>query len=293
MELFSPAKINLGLSVVGIRQDGFHLLESLFWPITFGDTIQVNEGSGRVFTSWNSLAPYPSHNVPTESENVVTKVLKGCVNFSTHLDFEISKCIPIGGGLGGGSSNAGTVLKFLRATDNIKIHDIETWSAQFGADIPFFLSSKPAWVTGIGEVVMPLRLEKSVPEKLHFLLVVFPFGCETRRIFQQYRGQSTQYSIPVRPFTQNEISFQELKSFLKSTKNDLEPIVSQIYPQIASVLDRLRETDCIYSGLSGSGSTCVAVFESAEKREKSAQELHSFFRTSDCRSIFAETFTTR
>ena len=293
MELFSPAKINLGLSIVGRRTDGFHLLESLFWPLNFGDSIEISNGDGRVRTQWDPMAPLQLTSPPAQSENIVTKVLGSISGFQNDLDITIFKKIPMGGGLGGGSSNAGTVLKHLLERRLVKIPEAEHWACQFGADIPFFLQNQPAWVTGVGEAVKPLEIDTVLLENLYFLLIIFPFGCETKKIFSSYKQDSCSFSNSVNPFPNGNITFLELVSFLKTANNDLEPIVSKLYPDIGKVLSKLAQQKCLYSGLSGSGSTCIAVFDSFEQREKTSQDLQSFFRINNCKSISAETFTTR
>lgn len=291
--LFSPAKINLGLSVVGRREDGFHLLESLFWPVSFGDFLEIETGQGRVLLNWATSAPFPGTKLPEEKENIVTKALKALPELGNRINVRIDKNIPLGGGLGGGSSNIGTVLRHLKAENSINISDLAAWSSQFGADVPFFLASQPAWVTGIGEKVLPLTFEENSFKPLYFLLVLFPFGCETKLIFSEYKKSGIPFSASTNPFSQGKLTLDQLTRHLKTAKNDLEPVVSKLYPDISRILEKLRQVDCLYAGLSGSGATCFAIFESPQQIKKTAKELEPFFRKNNCKSISAETFATR
>lgn len=290
--LLSPAKVNLGLSIVGHRENGFHNLESLFWPLNFGDTITLSLGNSQVSVKWEKSAPFSKSELPSERDNIVTKVLKLLPSLENNWIVDISKQIPIGGGLGGGSSNIGTILKFFRENNLLQVTDLEAWTAQFGADIPFFLHSRPAWVTGIGENIQPLEIEPALTQRLYFLLIVFPFGCETKSIFQEFKRRNLIFTPSIFPFTNNRVTESAFLNYLARAKNDLEPIVCDLYPQIGLVLDRLKSQDCLWSGLSGSGATCFALFNSKESREKTAKDLQSFFRLNNCRSIFAETFAT-
>jgi len=288
----SPAKINLGLSIVGRRETGYHNLESLFWPLNFGDTITLSLGDSQVRVQWDKSAPFSKTELPAEQDNIVTKVLNLLPNLESKWIVEISKQIPIGGGLGGGSSNIGTILKFFRENNIVQITDLEPWAAQFGADIPFFLHSRPAWVTGIGENIQALEIEPALTQKLYFLLIVFPFGCETKSIFKEFKIRNSTFTPSTLPFANKRVTESAFLSYLARAKNDLEPIVCDLYPQIGLVLDRLKSLDCLWSGLSGSGATCFALFDSKESREETAKDLQPFFRLNNCRSIFAETFAT-
>jgi len=289
-QVLSPAKINLGLSITGRQKNGFHCLESLFWPLNFGDTIEFTNGTGRVLLNWAREAPYTSMQLPLENQNIVTKVLKALSPQSVSLDINIEKKIPMGGGMGGGSSNIGTVLKFLEEQQLVDNSDLVLWASQYGADIPFFLFSQPAWVTGIGENIQTLKCDADLLKNLYFLLILFPFGCETKLIFEKFRIEKTQFSESINPFPEGRISLELLKKYLNSAKNDLEQAVTTLYPLIQRVLERLRLQNCLYAGLSGSGATCFAIFETFEARQKTAQDLSDFFRDNNCKGVFTETF---
>lgn len=291
--LLSPAKINLGLSIVGRRDNGFHSLESLFWPLSFGDLLEVEKGTGRTTLSWSPDAPFTTDILPTENNNIVTAVLRALPESESSWDVHINKSIPMGGGMGGGSSNVGTFLRYLKEKKILSVLNLESWASQYGADIPFFLHSKPAWVSGIGEVITPLECTNAVLTQLHFLLIIFPFGCETQLIFKKYKESGKPFSNSQNPFPDKTLTIESIRHYLKSAKNDLEPTATTLYPTIKKVLEKLRAEPCLYAGLSGSGATCFAVFESAELRQKTAQDLHDFFRTNNCKSISSQTFATR
>lgn len=290
--LHSAAKINLGLSIVGRRADGYHLLESLFWPLSFGDSLEISPGSGKVSLTWDESAPFPIFELPDEANNIVSKVLRALPNTKLDFDVCIKKQIPIGGGMGGGSSNVGTLLRYLKSENKLQIPTLNLWSCQFGADIPFFMYDSPAWVSGVGENVLPIKCDSQLIKNLYFLVVLFPFGCETKRIFSTFKELNKPFSAQTHPFQNGTINKNSFETYLKSAKNDLEPMVSELYPDIRRILTKLNDVECLYSGLSGSGSTCFAVFDCLEKLQKTSKDLQSFFRSNNCKSIFAETYTT-
>jgi 4-diphosphocytidyl-2C-methyl-D-erythritol kinase len=123
--------------------------------------------------------------------------------------------------------------------------------------------------------------------------LLFPFGCETKQVFKAYQQSNPIFSPCSEPFKNDSLSRDTLMAYLKGATNDLEPIVSTLYPPIGLALEKLRKTQAIYAGLSGSGATCYAVFDSVENLKKTSQELHNFFRTHNCKSILAETFLTQ
>lgn len=279
MCLLSPAKLNLGLRIVGRRNDGLHLLESLFWPINLFDELEVRpaERTG-VTTRWATDAVKPDPHLPPESENLVFRALQAAG--AGHWEVEVTKRIPMGAGLGGGSSNAGTLLKWLAEIGNLSPERRDALAPSLGADVPYFLSPRPAWVTGIGE--QRQELLSAMPE-MYFLLIFPREPLNTKSVFTAYRDASLRFS------NHRPVPSDLLRYFREDVGNDLEVAACQLLPRLGSILSRLRREPVLYAGLTGSGSTCFAVFNSADDREKSSKVLQPFLRENFCRSLTAET----
>lgn len=291
--LRSPAKLNLGLRITGRRPDGYHLLESLFWPITFCDDIEISASdTAKVESLWAVTAPFQTEALFQNKENLVGKILwgEGHPSATRKYNVAISKNIPVGAGLGGGSSNAGTVLSWLIERNEIARESALQLALRIGADVPFFLEPTPTWVQGIGEKRTVLKIEAGLENQIFFLLVLFPFSTSTPIIFESFRSQDIPFSSPSSFDAQKLLTFESFTEYLGTTQNDLQPIVAARSESIAKALDSLKLTDCLYSGLSGTGSTCFAVYSSQEKRKKAAKEFESFCRIYSCKTVFAETF---
>jgi 4-diphosphocytidyl-2-C-methyl-D-erythritol kinase len=287
----SPAKINLGLRIVGRRADGFHSLESLFWPIDFCDDIFLKKSSrNSVETFWGPAAPFCDQPLPSAQNNLVTRVLKFLPEpDAAGLTILIRKQIPLGSGLGGGSSNAGTVLRHFRRSPYHVPYTNEQIS-KLGADIPFFLDAVPSWVTGIGERCEPLGTDLSFGEGIHFLLILFPQSIDTREIFLAFQTRHPDLES-VRAAAKPSIdTLGEFKNFLRHTRNDLEPIVTESYPLIGETIRLLKKEPSLYSGLSGSGATCFAVYDESEALENGAKALAEFCRINNCRMVKTKGF---
>lgn len=164
--LRAPAKVNLGLRIVGVRKDGFHEIQSLFAPINLYDDIVIAPGTGKV----ESCVTYvTTNNTPLHYKNDTVsralQVLKTAKISFPPLDIKITKRIPSGGGLGGGSSDAAIVLKFLFeryapvAADSQIDNGLSQLALKIGSDVPFFSGKGAALVSGVGERLNPIRLE--------------------------------------------------------------------------------------------------------------------------------------
>lgn len=268
---------------MGRRADGLHCLESLFWPIRLGDEIELkpaSENSVRMVTDTGEEI-----SAVAQKDNLVWKVLER-LQLPEKWAIVIKKQIPMGGGLGGGSSNCGTLLRFLVETGRLLESEAEMLAPTFGADVPYFLNPVPSWVTGIGEV----RSSVSVPaaaRAFKFLVVLLPQGAETARVFRHFKEANTPLSSKTNPpvFSSDE----EVLDYLKSARNDLVESASHEVPLIKQVLEKLASSGALAYGMSGSGSTCYAIYRSSQAREESAQVLQPFFRSHYCKSLFVET----
>lgn len=261
--LSAPAKVNLGLRIVGRRPDGYHLLESVFWPLDLEDAIELRPSSKFSLTTiWETDARGAE---PEPEKNLVTRAFRRLFHGELpDWDVTLKKRIPPLAGLGGGSSDAAAVLRHFGPSLGMTAPRLEDVAAELGADVPYFLNPVPCRVEGIGE----RRSEIPHPKPLSFFLVFPRFGMETAAVFRRYRELGIPFSAPGR-----------------EPGNDLESAAVSIEPRLAPILDALSKCNAVYSGLSGTGSTCFAAFESDGERDERTKGLDAVFREASCRGI--------
>lgn len=278
--LDSPAKLNLGLRLVGRRSDGYHLLESLFWPISLVDEIEITESdSSEIRMNWAADAEIREGVLPTPEQNILSGVLS---RLQERVTIQVKKRIPMGAGLGGSSSNAGTVLRWAIQEGFLLPEDFSA----LGADVPFFLNPYPSWVSGIGEKVSPVS-SRLAEAPLHFALLLLPTPSFTAEVFKQV--QPTDFSTDTSRLAR-DAGWPELRSYLQNSGNDLTRAANSLNPIIATALDQLKKYGAISVGMSGSGSTCYAIFDDAAQCEHCVKDLSTFCRKTSCRSIRASSY---
>ena len=263
ISLTAPAKINLSLRILGKRPDGFHELETLMAPIGLADTIEVSHGTGHGITLTCN-----DPELPTDSNNLCVKAAEA-FRIATGLDHGIAitllKRIPHGAGLGGGSSDAAAVLKglnelFDEPLVNEEFHQI---AASLGSDVPFFLTSGPAWCRGRGEILE----EVSALPKRNLLLIKPPFPVPTAWAYKKYADLKESGKL----LTQPE------KQFLGDVEivNDLEAPVFHKYLLLPVMKTWLREKPAVEAAfMTGSGSTMVALLGSGTASEEIEKLKH-------------------
>jgi len=277
LTITAPAKINLHLEVKDRRPDGFHNLESIFLALNFGDTLYFEPILGK-----NSVEMAAVEGVGFE-ENIIFKALslfRGRTGFDQGLKIGVKKRIPIGGGLGGGSSNAAsTLLALNKLTGNpLDRAALLDMAASLGSDVPFFIhETAAALITGRGEHIEPLT-----PPNLFFVLVYPGFSSSTAlafRLLDEYRNHkiikqrelngSFSASAPREPLVRRlcernfEFFYNDfLEIFPEHEKNVYYRIISQ-----------LKKLGADFASLSGAGSTCFGVFNEKESAEKAAAVL--------------------
>ncbi len=255
----SPAKINLFLHVVGKRENGYHNLQSVFVKLAeLNDHITVEP--------WEQIECYvPGFEIPANIVLKVAHALKEKYRIQQGVKITIDKKIPIGGGLGGGSSNAATTLKLLCELWQIDcgLKELLDFGVKFGADIPFFIhQSEVALVEGIGEVITPIALNKEI----HLVLVNPGVPVNTQSAYLKgFKEYSPEY---------RDLNNDALIKLIYNGKNDLELNGISQQPIIQKVLNKLsNQQGCIVARMSGSGSTCFGIFENALLAEKACAVL--------------------
>ena len=255
----APAKLNLFLHVVGRRDDGYHLLQSVFTLIDRCDLIRVRvREDGQV----RRVSDLPG--VPPDEDLVVraARLLQEASGCRLGADIEVEKTIPMGGGLGGGSSDAATVLLALDRLwgTGFGPDALAELAPTLGADVPFFLFGRTAWVEGIGEHLRPFDL----PEKWYLVLVP-PVAVPTREIFATPELTRDTEALKMEDFSAQAPAGQS------RFRNDLEAVVIKRFPQVGSHLEWLRQHGD--ARMTGSGGCVFAQFDSRESAQQVLDRL--------------------
>lgn len=260
----SYAKLNLALRITGRRADGFHNLSTIFQEIDFHDTLHFQPANSFSLTTSDPHLQTDERNLCTRAYKLLWERFQPRQAFQIHLE----KRIPMGAGLGGGSSNAAAVLKFLdRAWDlNLGLTELEQIGRTLGSDVPFFIKGGTQGAMGVGDMLIPLNL----PENVIFLLVIPPIQISTTWAYQQFKP------IDFKP----NFDFSELingnRICWELYENQFEAVVFPAFPAIRQVKMALLQTRTRYAGLSGSGSTVFAVYEDLAAARSAAQAFPAY-----------------
>jgi 4-diphosphocytidyl-2-C-methyl-D-erythritol kinase len=266
MKILSPAKINLFLHVRGKRLDGYHELFSLICRINLFDEIslQLSEGNGVEISCAHPKVPIDSNNLACRAANLFQCELNSKHSVKIHL----KKNIPVAAGLGGGSSNAASVLMALNAYHDHPFSKemLMKMGLKLGADVPFFIFQKPAIATGIGEKLA--AFEGNLP--YHILLLYPGLEVSTAEAYQNLNLALTKDK------KKPKNSSLKLKSFdpAQDLTNDLERVAVQKYPEIRLAKEKMLKLGAIGALMSGSGSTVFGLFENAETAKTARQALN-------------------
>jgi 4-diphosphocytidyl-2-C-methyl-D-erythritol kinase len=268
-KMLAPAKINLYLHITGKRPDGYHLLESLMIPINLSDEITV-ESHNKLELQVSGAFAKSSGN---PDDNIVIKAARALAP-DKGAKITLHKNIPAGAGLGGGSSDAATTLYLLNELWGLnytrkKLTEI---GLSLGADVPFFLNAKPAFVSGIGEIID----DAGVLPKLHILLVNPNKSLSTPAVFKHKPIPSSSPSAGAAGVIHTIPASGDngFVNFLKTCRNDLEKNAIELMPEIADILSILeKQNGCHISRMSGSGATCFGIFDSEINLQKAAEAI--------------------
>lgn len=277
MPLFRAyAKINLGLRILEKRPDGYHNIETVFQRIDLFDEIELSSSSTIKVVS-------TSDEVPGDESNICHKaarLLRNHLGISGGVCISINKKIPVGAGLGGGSSDAATVLRVLPAFWNRSIDEasLRTFALQLGSDVPYFLGNGSALGRGRGEILeyFPLDLP-------YFILLCNP---------NIHVSTSWAYSMAKPGNPAQEISLKDILLKHKADpsrleemlRNDFEPAVFREYPAIEEVKNEMLKHGACFASMSGSGSSVFGFFES----EANAGEAAGRFRSQGYRTFLTQ-----
>ena len=253
MICFPNAKINLGLNIVSQRNDGFHNLETIFYPINLKDGLEITNSNSneqyQLFQTGIKIDGDPSSNIVIKALELVRNHSK--VNIP-NIDIHLLKKIPTGAGLGGGSSDAAFMLKLLNENYQIGLsnNELVELALQIGADCPFFLYNKPAFASGIGNQLEPINLDLS---GMYLLIVKPDVFISTKEAYSMVSPKSPTLSL-------KEIVARPLYEWKELMKNDFEDPIFKKYPQICKIKQQLYEFGATYASMSGSGSSLYGIF---------------------------------
>lgn len=256
----SSAKINFGLNIVEKRADGFHNIESIFYPVNLHDTLTFCKSKNLIFVSNNEILNSKNNNLVLIAVAALEKKIKSNFNIKIRL----KKNIPIGAGLGGGSSNAAAVLNALIKIYNLNIpkKDLIEIAASIGADVPFFLDCSPGFVQSKGEIIKKIDFKISKP-----ILIVNPgINIPTKWAYQNIKPQKSVFNL--NEIDTNITNFASLK---EKVKNDFEKIIFKKFPEVMEIKNNLYKLGSEFALMTGSGSTVFGIFpdlKSARLAEK-------------------------
>lgn len=249
LSLLSPAKLNLFLHITGRRADGYHLLQTLFQLLDYGDDMHfVWRDDGQV-----NLSP-ELPGVPNE-QNLITKAARKLAPYkpaNAGVDIQLLKRLPMGGGIGGGSSNAATTLVALNHLWRCGLtkHQLQAIGLELGADVPVFINAQTAWAEGVGEALEPIKMQPK-----WFLVAQPACHVSTAEIFSHKDLTRDSPAIKVAAFLE------------RGGKNDCEALVRRLYPAVDKALILLQKFDR-NARMTGTGACVFASFDSAEEAQQ-------------------------
>jgi 4-diphosphocytidyl-2-C-methyl-D-erythritol kinase len=258
MLVFPNCKINLGLHILNKREDGYHNLETIFYPVQLKDALEIirKEDDGQTISFQGSglaIAGDEQNNLCIKAYNLLKQEFPSLPPVQMHLH----KAIPMGAGLGGGSADGAFTLKLLNEKFQLGLNtqQLIDYALQLGSDCPFFIINKPCYATGRGEMLEQVELDLN---DYQFLIVNPGIHVNTGWAFGQLQSQSSGGSE--RPNLRKIIQ-QPISTWKDQLKNDFEEVVSNQHKEIATIKQQMYDAGAVYASMTGSGSTVFGVFE--------------------------------
>ena len=258
------------MNILNKRKDGYHNLHSLFVELTlFDELIFTSSSKFKLGTNFinNTQLPLDNTNLISRAYALMHQEPRSVLSeYAIHL----KKMIPLGSGLGGGSSNAATTLKALNELWglNYSLNKLADLGAKLGADVPFFIRGGFQLVEGIGEKLTPQ--DDHVLRGLYFLLIIPPFHISTAEAYKSLNK-------PLRQI-ENHYKFSPVSKPVnwQLFDNDFEKVFRKTYPKIGDIKESLQEAGALYAGLSGSGSTVFGVFDNLKTAELTREDFSRY-----------------
>jgi 4-diphosphocytidyl-2-C-methyl-D-erythritol kinase len=270
MITFPCAKINLGLNVVAEREDGYHDIETVFYPVPLTDALEIKHMDEKfpseipcdLKVTGNAVDCDEADNLCVKAYMLLAKDFE-MPRIHTHL----MKRIPSQAGLGGGSSDGAFMIRLLdeRFRLNIGIKEMERYASQLGSDCPFFITAEPSYATGRGEVLVPADGPKGNLNGYYIGIVKPEIAVSTREAYQQLESKHPEHCC-------RDIVRQPIETWKGLLTNDFEGPVFAQHPELKQIKDALYDMGAVYAQMTGSGSAIYGLFKSApqglEKRFK-------------------------
>jgi 4-diphosphocytidyl-2-C-methyl-D-erythritol kinase len=264
LQLLTPAKINLFLRITGRRLDGYHELDSLFLPISLFDRITIEADDVQDAATVSVRCDWPE--IPTDDRNLAVRAARLFMEemrLRWRVGIDLDKAIPAGAGLGGGSSDAGAVLRMIARLHGSEARALAPLALRLGADVPFFLDPRPARVHGVGERITYLTADC----RLHLVIGVPPVSVPTAEIYRHLEHHQWSGAGPAAlpsPIEATTVTSAMLV-------NDLESVAVARYPQILEIKALLEALGATGAMMSGSGGAVFGLFGNAEQALAAAE----------------------
>lgn len=247
----TKTKINIGLSVVNKREDGYHDIESIFYPLAFGDVLEVipSEGKGKIdFKTYGIDIPgNPSKNLCVKAYHLLNK------DFNLpSIKSALLKRVPIGAGLGGGSSDGVEMLKALNQLFELNLSKdiLKNYALQLGSDCPFFVENTPKLIEGRGEKMKGINLDLTN----YWIALIFPkFHVSTPLAYSLITPKKSKFNL-------SKINTLPIDDWRRVVINDFESPISLRHPKVNTIKKQLLDSGALYVSMTGSGSTIYGIF---------------------------------
>lgn len=259
MIVFPSAKINLGLNIVSKREDGYHNLETVFYPIPLYDALEIkymdekfpSQVACDLKVTGNAVECDEQNNLVVKAYNLLAEDYK-----LPRVHAHLYKHIPSQAGLGGGSSDAAFMIRLLdeRFRLNIGNPEMEKYAARLGADCAFFIEAEPAYAEGIGDELMPVDGPKGNLNGYYLAIVKPDIAVSTKEAYAAITPKATSKSC-------REIVRQPIETWKEELVNDFEAPIFKLHPKLAQIKEKLYQQGAKYAAMSGSGSALFGIFE--------------------------------
>lgn len=269
MVSFPNAKINLGLNIIRKRADGFHDLETVFYPVALRDALEIlpgtKEANTNFFSSGLPIAGVPGDNLCLKAYHLLKKDFPDLPAIDLHLH----KAIPMGAGLGGGSADAAFALCMLNQLFSLDLSQaaLKTYALALGSDCPFFIENTPCFATGRGENLTPLEIDLTA---YRIVLVNPGIHVSTASAFAGIQPVEPTQSI-------KEIIQQPVNEWKDLLVNDFENTVFSQFPAIGGIKENMYREGALYASMTGSGSTVYGLFDKHHPLTYTSKETFQVF----------------
>lgn len=269
MIAYPCCKINLGLNIVNKRKDGYHNLETIFYPVPLHDVIEINKMHEDFPSMLNCDIKVTGTylNNCDDKDNLVVKAYNLLAKrfYLPRIHAHLYKQIPSQAGLGGGSADAAYMIKMLNEHFQLKINndEMQQLATKLGADCAFFINAKAAFATGIGNELTPIKTEINALKGCYLTLIKPDIAISTAEAYSNIKPQQPKKCC-------KDIISQPISTWKEELKNDFEEPLFTKYTELKDIKKRLYEEGALYVQMSGSGSTIFGIFD---KKPKNVEQI--------------------